>query len=294
MNLDQVRIFVSVYRAGNFATVAKELDMAPSSVSRAIANLEHSLKTRLFQRTTRTLTPTQAGEQYFQRVGSLIDEFDTAHQELLEQSLGPTGRLRVSASVSYGQIELAPRLKDFYQLYPNINIELILSDTRLDIIANQVDVAIRHGKLPDSSLVARKLTDVKYGLVASDDYLRNASKIDSPSDIIQHPLITFDYEALKKQWTFKGEQQTQTIDIQPQLIITNAAAMRECVKSGFGIALLADWTVREDIQSGKLVQVLPHWSVSGSDSQSAIWLIHPARTYVPAKTRAFMDFLLNT
>lgn len=291
MGFNQIRIFIAVYRAGNFAAVAKDDNVAPSSISRAIAKLEKDLQTRLFQRTTRKLTPTEAGERYFKRVAPLIEEFDQAHQALIDDLEMPSGTLRVTASVSYGQIIIAPLLKKFRTCFPHIEIELILSDSRLDIISEQIDIALRHGQLADSSLVRRKLCDVQYYLVASPEYLAENTPIGSPGHVRDHVLITMAYENFRKEWSFKSGDNFEKISIHPALTISNAVAVRQCVRDEIGIAVLADWVVEDDLAKGRLARLLPEWQVSGAHFDSSIWLVYPSRRFLPAKTRAFSQFL---
>ena len=291
MNIGQIRVFLAVYRAGSFVAVAKDLNVAPSSISRSISNLEDILKMRLFQRTTRKLMPTKAGEAYFGSIAPVMEEFDSLHNALADSSGGLKGHLRVSASVSYGQIVIAPLLKKFRDLYPQIALELILSDGRTDLIDERIDVAIRHGNLPDSSFIAQKISSVTYRLVASKSYLENAPSLEAPDDLPSHDLITFSYDDFRRAWKFHQNGKTQTVPIQAALIVTNAAAIRQCARDGAGIALLADWTVKEDLQSGKLTKLLPQWQASGTVKEANIWLIYPSSRFIPAKTRAFSEFM---
>ncbi|MCF2908108.1 LysR family transcriptional regulator [Pseudoalteromonas sp. DL2-H2.2] len=291
MDIEQIRLFISVYRARSFAAVAKELNIAPSSVSRAIASLEEKLQTRLFQRTTRRLAPTQSGEHYYQRVEILIEELELAEQEILTQNSEPFGTLRVTASTSFGQTVLAPLMKGFHAQYPKIRVELTLSDSQSNIIDEQFDLAIRHGNLSDSSFIARKLIDVRYLLVASKEYLEASCSIQAPQDIQKHRLISFSYNSFNKEWNFRRDQNTETVSISPMLTITSASAIKECIKSGFGISLLPDWIIREELKNKKLVSILDDWHISGKNFNNAIWLIYPTRTFIPAKTNAFMAYL---
>ncbi len=293
MNLNHIKIFVAVYRAGSFALVAKDLNVAASSISRAIASLETNLQSRLFQRTTRNLTPTQAGERYFQRVEALIEEFDIAHQALTEESLTPSGKLRITASVSFGLIVLSPLLKEFQQLYPNITIEFTLSDTHENIVADQFDIAIRHGQLVDSSLVARKLMNVDYLLVASPAYIQQAKPIVTPQDILTHSHISFSYKDFNKEWFFRARNLTETVPITPTATLTTAAAIKICVEQGMGIAMLPDWSVKTELASKRLIHVLPKWKATGTHMNTGIWLVYPSRAFIPAKTAAFADYLLQ-
>lgn len=293
MNTDYIKTFLAVYRAGSFVEVAKDQNLAPSAVSRSISALENLLKTRIFQRTTRNLTPTRAGEIYFERIAPLIEEMDLTHQSLIDAAATLSGRLRVTASVTYGQVVIAPQLKLFRERNPNIEVEFLLSDGQVDLVNGQVDIAIRHGNLHDSTLVARKLANVNYRLVSSKTYLEQNGIPKSPDDLRQHELVTFVYDNYRYAWVFKANGDTCTLPIKPALTISSAAAIRQCVIEGAGISLLADWMIEEDLSKGRLVERLPDLKVSGVSSDSAIWLVYPSSRFIPAKSKAFANFLLN-
>lgn len=291
MDIDQLETFIDVFRAGGFAAVARERGVSPSAVSRAISGLEASLQTRLFQRTTRNFAPTDAGEIFYHRVLPLIEELEDARGELAAQTKRPSGRLRVSASVSYGQMCIVPRLTEFRAAWPDINLELLLSDSRVDLLAERIDVAIRHGNLPDSSMIAKKLADVRYQLVASPDYLQRAQPISSPADISQHACLAFSYDEFRSTWQFRRAKELCEIGIKPVLTLSNAVALQQCALDGLGLALLADWTVRRDVAAGRLVELLPDWQAAGAHFDSSIWIVFPTRQFTPAKARVFADFL---
>ncbi len=286
-------MFVAVAQIGGFAAAATTLNLAPSSVTRAIANLEQSLGVRLFNRTTRSVTLTEAGSRFLDRIHPALDEIDAAADNLNDANAVVSGNLRVAASVSFGQVVLAPNLKQFTDQYPDINIELVLSDTVTDLVTERVDVAVRHGKLSDSSLIARRLCDVQYRLVASSDYLNNAKNITRPADVAKHPCLTFPYPSFRSSWLFTKRGKTEQIDIEPTVRVSNASALAACVTSAIGLSLLPDWIVDKDISDGKLVNVLPGWTASGIDDNpdSALWVVTPSRQFVPAKTTVFVEFL---
>jgi len=293
MNLDQISLFIAVYESGSFAKAAQRLNIDPSKVSRSISALEHSLNTRLFNRTTRKLTPTSAGAEYFKRVQAPIEEISQIHQELIETDNTVSGTLRLSASVSFGQIVIAPLIRAFRQQYPDITLELILSDSWVDLVDDRIDVAIRHGNMPDSSLIARKLLDPEYVLVASKQYLDTHGYLDSPAELSDHQILTFTYQGFNREWRFTNQNDSVTHQIQPSVSTSNAVTLLECAKQGLGVALLADWTVAESIKSGELVRLAPDWRFDGNRGDSGIWLVQPSNRYVPAKTKAFSDFLLT-
>ncbi|MGH1539914.1 MAG: LysR family transcriptional regulator [Arenicella sp.] len=291
MNVEHLSIFMAVYRAGGFAPVAMELGIAPSSVSRVVAKLETDLAVRLFQRTTRHLSPTKAGDIFFARIAPLVEEFHAVREELLDQTQKPHGILRITASVSYGQAMIAPRLKTFTDMYPEIKLELLLSDSHIDIISERIDLAVRHGKLADSSLVARKLTHVSYRIVASPEYLKNAQRLVVPEDIACHPTIAFLYDEFRSSWMVRKGAIEKEIMINPVVAVSNAQTIHRCVCDGAGIALLPDWLIERDLNEGRLINVLPDWEGAGRTFDSAIWLVFASRAYVPEKVRVFAEFL---
>ena len=293
MDLNQLRIFVAVANAGGFAAAADALDVTPSTVTRAITRLETSLGVRLFNRTTRSVSLTEAGEIFLAQISPSLNEIDAAAEFARKGRTELTGTLRVSASVSFGQHIIAPALPSFHRDHPNLAVDLMLSDAVSDLVADRIDVAVRHGTLQDSSLVARRLANVTYRLVASPDYLRDTAPIETPSDIARHTCLTYPYAAFRSTWRFQRGGSQQDIDLHAKMRVSNASALAVCAKSGLGLALLADWLVDPDIQDRTLVPVLPDWSVSGGggDEDPALWIVTPSRLFVPAKTGAFLEFL---
>ncbi len=291
MDTHSINIFLAVIEQGSFASVAETRNLAPSSVSRTIASLEAELSVRLFNRTTRKLTPTQAAEAFYKKMRPLAEGIESAIREVSETQTGPSGVLRVAASVSYGQLLLAKKLEKFLGDYPNVRLDLLLSDRRIDLIQEGVDVAIRHGELEDSSLISRKLCDVKYKLVASPTYLENKGKPQSIEALHLHSLLSFGIQGFSKTWMFKKQETYKTLNIAPRILSSNAMALRQCALDNLGIAMLADWTVADDLKADHLVEVLPEWDVAGSSFKSAIWLVYPSMKFVPARTRAFLDFM---
>jgi len=293
MNVDQIRIFKAVYHAGNFATVAKDRNVAPSSISRAVSTLEASLGVRLFHRSTRSLSPTEEGMLFFQRITPFLEEMDQFTDQISKGKAEPSGRLRMTASVSFGQKAVAPLLPAFQRAYPQIQLELILSDGQLDLVSDRIDLALRHGKLDDSSLTARKLRDVTYFLVASPGYLEPCPVAERIDDLKKHSLLSFDYQAFRNVWLFQNQIDRFELSIQPTVTMNNAAAMLEAAKNDAGIALLPDWLVQTELQKGQLVRLFENWSVTGTNTENAIWILFPSRRYLPSKTQAMRDFLLN-
>ncbi len=296
MQLSNIEIFLAVIRAGGFAPVARERGVAPSSISRAVHNLEEELGVRLLNRSTRIMALTEAGEIFLQKVSPAVEELNAAKDAVLKTRLQPSGHLRVSASVAFGNVVIAPLLKTFRAKYPEITIELLLSDSVVDIVGEGIDLAIRHGELADSALVCKRLCDVEYYLVASPEYLRSAANIDYPSDLNHHSLINYTLSNFKRHWWFVRDSTTESVSVNAAILSSNPTAIRVCARDGLGIAPMADWLVAEDLRRGLLVQLLPQWQVVANtqDQKSSIWLVRHSREFLPAKVSLFEDYLLSS
>ena len=292
MNIDELSIFIDVCRLGSFASVAKVRSTAPSSISRSIANLEDAVGARLFHRTTRKLSLTEAGKIYLARISPLIEELENARLEAADLADGPSGRLRITATTSFSHMVLAPLITKFLDEFPKVEFDLVLTDRRIDLVDERIDLALRHGALSDSSMVSRRLMSVDYLLVASPNYLKDAPKCENPNDLASHQTLTFALENFRTRWQFINNSQTIDTPIQPSITASSASALKELALQGAGISLLADWTVKEEIEQGTLVQLLPNWTALVGDDDPSIWIVYPSRTFLPAKTRAFIDFLI--
>lgn len=293
MDLVQLRTFITVANSGGFSAAAAAMDVTPSTVTRAIANLEASLGVLLFHRTTRKVTLTDAGQNFLNRVMPTVDELDAAAEEVQSGRETISGTLRIGASVSFGQMVIARHLADFAAAHPDLSIDLILSDSQTDLIAQQIDVAVRHGALDDSRLIARRLKTVRYYLVAAPDYIRTNGQPSQPEEITHFESLTYPYPAFRSAWRFSRDGIERRIAIEPRVRVSNAAALLTGVKNGMGIALMADWIVDQGIASGAIVQLLPDWVASGSGptDDSALWIVMPSRSFTPAKTKAFVAYL---
>lgn len=293
MTLESLEIFVAVARRLSFAAVAAERDVDASSISRAVAALERDLGVRLLQRTTRRMTLTEAGEAYRRRVEAVLDELQAARDEVLADARGPTGTLRLTCSVAFGQTLVLSLLKPLRTRYPQLGVELLMSDVNLDLVAEGIDLAIRLGPPPaDSSLVARRLMDTRYRVVASPEYLASAPSLETPADLHRHALLRFPLAGFRSGWRFRDPAGVEeTVPVSGQLLISSALGLRTAAVDGLGVALLADWLVDEDLSTGRLVACLENWAVTATEFDTAAWLIYPGRAYLPNKVRVAVDFL---
>jgi len=291
MDLDELRVFVAVMRRGSFSAVARDRGVAPSSVSRAIESLERRLGTRLLQRTTRRLAPTEAGAAYFERIEALIDDLERASTAVADLAAGPRGTLRVTASVSFGLTWIAPMLAAFLDAHPELQLEMVYTDAVVDLAAERIDVAVRHGPLADSTLVARRLRPVTYVLCASPAYLRRHGTPSSPDDLAAHRCLGFSTAAARARWRFQPRAGGAEATVQPRTVMNNGIALERCALDGGGVVLLSDWLVAAALRSGALVRLLPEHDATPTEFEPALWIVYPSRHYVPRKVELFVDFL---
>ena len=294
MNTRDLDTFLQVVRHGNFAAVAREQGVDPSSVSRAIAALEAELGTRLLSRNTRHLSLTESGSVFFERIAPALEELSLARIEALDATHEVRGRLKLTVSNAFGVRRLSPILPAFCEAYPALELDLLLTESPVDLIAERVDVAIRVSNLKDSSLVAVPLVPVQYHVVASPAWLAKQGKQTLvPADMRTIPCLSFALLGFRDHWQFRPTQGGDPVDIlvRPRMVATNALLLRESALRGLGPTLLADWMVGDDLRSGELVDLFPDWVASTPNSPRTAWAVYPSRTHVPQKVRVFIEFI---
>lgn len=291
MDLNNLQLFIEVARRGNFAIVARDHDMASSSVSRAVAALEEELGVRLFQRSTRRLELTEAGRHYLDSVEGAIEELVLAGQRAAELTERPRGILRMTASATFGQIGIVPLLPAFTKRYPELDIDLLLTDTRLDLVAERIDVAIRLGKMLDTAHVATRLCSVPYHVCASPGYLARLGPPGKPADLSHHECMSLNLPDFES-WRFRDPQGgIETVKVRSRVVISNAQALKQCALADMGITLLPRWVVHEELESGQLVDLFPEYSVGVTEFEIPVWLLYPSRRQLPLKVRVFAEFV---
>ncbi|OYU14177.1 MAG: LysR family transcriptional regulator [Alphaproteobacteria bacterium PA4] len=290
MDLATLSLFIDVARQGSFSAVARQRDLDPSQVSRAIAGLEAELGLRLFQRTTRRLALTEAGSAYLARIEPLVDELAAAG-DLARVAEGVEGRVRLTASVAYALERLVPLLPAFRARWPGLKLELIMSDANLDLIAEHVDLAIRLGPAIPAGAIGVQLHSMRYGLVASPAYLASAPPLREPADLARHRCLIFAGPLGRRDWLFDDGSSTTTVQVDGDFTLSSPLGIRDAARAGMGPALLPDWLVAADLAAGRLVDALPGHVATTASFGSGVWLIYPSRSWLPAKVRVTIDFL---
>ncbi|MDX8350652.1 LysR family transcriptional regulator [Cognatiyoonia sp. IB215446] len=293
METELLRTFAGVARLGSFAAQARKIGVDASAVSRQVAQLEAAIGITLFERTTRRLSLTDAGRLYLERALPLLDALDEVRDEVRDVVTAPSGLLKVTTSVAFGERWLLPRLPAFRETFPKIDLDLRLTDNVVDLAGEGIDLALRLGPGVEGALVAAKLFDTRYRVVTSPDYVKRAGLPTSPAALAEHDGLVFSLPGFREGWKFRTGPGHKALVASPKptLVISNALAIRRGCLDGLGIALLADWTIGDDLAAGTLVDLFPEFDVSASGFESAAWAVYPSRSYVPARLRVFLDHL---
>lgn len=292
IELGVLEILLDVMRQRSFSAVARDRQVDPSVISRTVGMVEEKFGIRLFQRTTRRVTPTEAAKIFLDAVALPLEEIRRATQEATETTAAPRGTLRITASVSFGQRCIVPILPLFLDRHPDISVELILTDTVVDLLTDRIDLAIRLGSLHDSTLVAKRLMQTHYIVCASPEYLRRNKRPATPADLSSHHCLLFSLPGFRSNWKFKSKTgKILDVPVTGRVITSNALALQHYACEGTGVALLPNWIVDAEIKDGRLINLFPGYKATGSSFETGIWCLYPSRHHVPAKVRAFSGFL---
>ena len=285
MDLLQLRTLLTVARHGSFAAAARVLDQDPSAVSRTVAAAEAHLGVRLFQRSTRRLAVTGVGQAYLDRIAPLLEELEIAAEEARSARRAPSGTLRLTASVAWGQECLVPLLPEFRSLYPEITLDLRFADANLDLLAEGIDLAIRVGNLTDSALIARRLASIDLGIYASPGYLKQAGVPDTPDDLRQHNCLGM--RKTDNSWAFRNWQDGEAVSFSGRLRANSLTFLREMILQDIGVARMPTSFVEDQVARGELVTLLPEYDIPPID----IHAVYPSRRHLNPKVRLFIDHM---
>jgi len=288
--LGEMSIFSKVVGAGSLSAAAKELGMSTAVVSRRLAALESRLGVRLINRTTRSLHLTDEGARYYDACSRLLAEIEEADAEVSAGRAEPRGALRVALPAAFGHLHVAPLVPRFAARYPNVQVALSLSDRNVNVIEEGFDLAIRIADLADSSLAARKLAPNRRVVCASPDYLKRNGTPRTPQELTGHNCLTTNDFTMT--WDYKDpDGEAGTVRVAGRYACDNWEVLREWAMAGLGIALKSTWDVRQQLEDGSLVPLFPGYTFA---SDVAIYAVYPHRRFLPAKTRAFIEFLADS
>ena len=286
--LAAIEAFVRVAESKSFSEAARRLRTSKSAISRHVSALEAELGARLFHRTTRALTLTEVGEGYFERVSRILIDLDDANLAVSQLQAAPRGKLRVNAPMSFGFLHVAPALPDFLRLYPDVTVDMAMSDRFVDLVDEGFDVAIRIGALDDSGLIARKLAPIRRVICASPEYLAQRGIPQTPDDLKSHECLCNTNIARLHEWRFsEADGHLWSVDVKGRFSANNGDALRAAALQGAGLVNLPTFIVGADVQSEKLVTVLDRFI----PQDMTLNAVYPHARHLSPKVRAFVDFL---
>ena len=281
--LDELAVFLAILEAGSLVTASRRLRRSPPAVTRALSTLEDRIGLRLFERTTRRLAPTEAARLLAERARSLLADYETA---LAGASQAPVrGVLRITAPVQFGRRHVAPIVSAFLNDYPDVRIELTLNDRNLDLIEEGLDLAVRIGGLPDSTLVARQVGSVRRVVVASPRYIAERGMPRVPSDLAKHDTIFGMARSSAREWRFRQKKRDAVVRLAPRLLVDDVEAQVQAAKAGRGIARVLSYQVKDELTAGSLVRLLRDFEPEPLPVQ----LVSLSRVHMTSKVRAFID-----
>jgi DNA-binding transcriptional LysR family regulator len=285
--LTAMETFVSVVEAGSFSGGARRLNIGQPAVSKSIAQLEERLGVRLLMRSTRGLTPTEAGMQFYERAKRAIDHVDEAEVAARGTASGLSGRLRVCAAVTFARLHIVPHLQGFLSQHPDLNVEVVLDDRNVDLLEEGIDVAFRMGVLDDSNMTARKIAQSRRFVVGTPAYFAAAGVPRAPADLAAHQAIVYDRRGGGTTWSFMRSGEQTSVVVGGRLRVTAAEGVRAAVLADIGVAVASEWMFGPELASGAVQAVLTDWTLPPVD----LWAVFPGGRMAGAKARAMTAFV---
>lgn len=288
--LDGMKTVIAVVETGSFTAASERLGLSKALVSKYVGEVESSLGVRLFNRSTRRLALTEAGRSYYDQALPLLDEFSALVDNVSGEQSSPRGLLRISVPVAFGEMELSPVVPKFLKLYPDLQLDLQLSDRMIDMLEEGIDVVIRIGGVDDSNLIAKHIKDLPLILCASPDYLEEHTYPTDANCIAKHNCIIDSNFRIGKHWPIVSpDGGTSSIEVQFRVAANSPRAVKEIALAGGGIGMIPKFIVENELSDGTLVEVLPGYSTL----EFGLFAIYPHRRYLPRKVRCFIDFLVE-
>jgi DNA-binding transcriptional LysR family regulator len=284
-----IPVFVAVVESGGFSAASRTLGVSKSAVSKRINQLESHLGVLLLHRTTRKLSLTEAGERYYEHAAQALSAAGKAEDAVTELQGEPQGKLKISSPMSFGRLHVAPLIPKFMQRYPKLQIDLVMDDRNIDLVAGGIDVAIRSGDMPDSTLIARKLAPLRQVLCASPAYIDRYGMPLAPSELRERNCILFSYSGDANEWTLNNGDKSEAVLVSGSYRVNNSEALLEALREGVGIGRLPTFVAGPDLKAGNMMRVLKSYHIP----DHTFYAVFPERQYLPAKVRAFLDFAIE-
>jgi DNA-binding transcriptional LysR family regulator len=285
----EMQAFVAVAESGSFVKAADQLETSKAAVSRYVADLEQRLGARLMNRTTRRLSLTDEGQIFLVHSKETLELVRDAEEEIQNKRNNAVGLIRINAPVTFGILHLAPMWGKFTELYPQVKLDVTLSDRVVDLVDEGYDFAIRIASLPSSTLITRKLAATRMVTCASPRYLKGKSKLTHPNDLIDHSVIGYSYWATGDEWVFDGPKGEVRVKTRPKIHTNNGDTCKGAALAHQGIILQPTFIVGDDIQKGLLKEILPEFK----SIELGIYAVYPSRKLVSPRIRALIDFLVK-
>ncbi|WP_304639702.1 LysR family transcriptional regulator [Pseudomonas sp.] len=283
----EMQVFCTVVEKGSFVGAAEPLEMSKAAISRYVSALEERLGARLLHRTTRRLSLTDEGSQFYQRAKDALAMIDEAEEAASSVTPEPNGLLRINAPVSFGILHLAPLWAEFMREYPKVELEVSLNDRVVNLVEEGFDAAVRIARLENSSLVGRRLASTRMRLCASPDYIASNTPIAELADLSEHKIVAYTNFASGNEWEFDGPRGSERVKTQSTFRCNNGDTCRSIALSGGGIALQPSFMLADDLARGNLVEILPDYK----SIELGIYAVYPSRKHLPSKVRVFVNFL---
>ncbi|SDR35504.1 DNA-binding transcriptional regulator, LysR family [Pseudomonas grimontii] len=284
--LTAMETFVHVVETGSFSAAAKRLGIGQPAVSKSVAQLEARLAVRLVMRSTRGLTPTEAGLAFFDKAKRAIDEADAADEAARGAGSGLSGNLRISAPVTFARMHIIAHLGAFLEQYPGVNVDVVLDDRSLNLVEEGIDVALRMGNLNDSSLTARKIGESPCVILGTPAYFERFGEPATPADLLQHQAVIYT-RGEGSHWNFTQGDKQYPLVAQGRVRVTAAEGVRAAVLSHLGLTLSSTWMFAPELASGEVKTVLTDWKLPSRD----LWAVFPSGRMASAKARAFVEYV---
>ena len=288
-SLNRLLYFNCVVETGSISEASRVFDVQPSSISRQLSALEQELGVRLLNKTTRNIGLTEAGRKYYDYSQRIVAEFDQAKRAVNDLQDNPKGKLKISMTVGFGESIILPLMSEFMALYPNIELELELTERVVDLVEDNIDVAIRSGRLPDSTLIAKHLADNNFLLCASPQYLAANKTPQQPEDLIHHQCIRYSYTRWKDWYLMTGKK--TKLNLNNGISINSVNGQKQLVLNNTGLALMPLWAIKNELERGALIHVMPEYVFSPYEEISSTYAIYLKRDMISRKARVFLDFI---